>query len=45
VTTEELARYVGENLKAGMTALPGWSKMQINIEETRGQSVSYELKR
>jgi 6-pyruvoyltetrahydropterin/6-carboxytetrahydropterin synthase len=45
VTTEELARYVGENLRAGMTALPGWSKMQINIEETRGQSVSYELTR
>jgi 6-pyruvoyltetrahydropterin/6-carboxytetrahydropterin synthase len=45
VTTEELARYVGENLKMGMADLPGWKDIQVNIEETRGQSVSYKLTR
>ena len=45
VTTEELARYVGENLKVGMTNLPDWKDLQVNIEETRGQSVSYKLSR
>lgn len=45
VTTEELARYVGENLKMGMTDLPDWKDIQVNIEETRGQSVSYKLSR
>ncbi len=45
VTTEELARFVGESLRAGMKDLAGWTKMEISIEETRGQSVSYELHR
>ena len=45
VTTEELARYVGENLKIGMIDLPDWKDLQVNIEETRGQSVSYKLSR
>ncbi len=45
VTTEELARYVGENLKIGMADLPDWKDLQVNIEETRGQSVSYKLSR
>ncbi len=43
VTTEELARYVGEHLRSGMAKIPGWTDIQINIEETRGQSVSYKL--
>lgn len=45
VTTEELARYVGEDLHCQMLPLPGWTEMEINIEETRGQSVSYKLVR
>ena len=45
VTTEELARYVGESLKAEMLSLPGWTEIEVNIEETRGQSVSCRLGR
>ena len=45
VTTEELARYVAENLKADMSQLPGWTELEVNIEETRGQSVSCRITR
>jgi len=45
ITTEELARYVGENLNTDMEHLPGWTQIEVNIEETRGQSVSFTLQR
>lgn len=45
VTTEELARYVAENLRSDMSELPGWTELEVNIEETRGQSVSCRLSR
>ena len=45
VTTEELARHIGTNLETGMRELPGWTDLEINVEETRGQSVSFKLQR
>lgn len=45
ISTEELARYIGEKLRAEMGHLPHWTDLEVNVEETRGQSVSYRLKR
>ncbi|NJL25773.1 MAG: hypothetical protein HC902_11760, partial [Calothrix sp. SM1_5_4] len=41
ITSEELARYAGERLARDLSALPAWTSLQVNIEETRGQSVTY----
>lgn len=45
ITSEELARYAWEKLSAGFSVLPRWTALQVHIEETRGQSVSYARKR
>ena len=45
ITSEELARYACERLMRVMEPLPFWRSLKVNIEETRGQSVSYWLKR
>lgn len=45
VTSEELARYVSERLNKLLHEVPSWIAVRVNVEETRGQSVSYTLKR
>ena len=45
ITSEELARYACLKLKADMHHLPRWTTLRWHVEETRGQSVSYALKR
>ncbi len=45
ITSEELARYAWEKLAAGLSVLPSWTSLQVHIEETRGQSVSYSRAR
>lgn len=45
ITSEELARYAGQELSQKMKNLPYWTTMQVNIEETRGQSVTYTIGR
>ncbi len=41
ITTEELARHAWHSLARDMAALPRWTKLQVQIEETRGQSASF----
>jgi 6-pyruvoyltetrahydropterin/6-carboxytetrahydropterin synthase len=45
ITSEELARFASEQLTEKMKNLPYWTSLQVNVEETRGQSVSYTAKR
>jgi hypothetical protein len=45
ITSEELARFAGERLAVQMKDLPYWTEVDVNIEETRGQSVSYAISR
>lgn len=45
ITSEELARYACEKLALRMQALPSWTEVEVNVEETRGQSVSYAIPR
>lgn len=45
VTTEELARYICRRLAQGLNDIPHWTAIQVNVEETRGQSVTYAEKR
>jgi 6-pyruvoyltetrahydropterin/6-carboxytetrahydropterin synthase len=45
ITTEELSRYACERLVQDMKALPHWTQVKVSVEETRGQSVSYQLGR
>lgn len=45
ITTEELARHGCERLVRQMKDLPHWRSLEMNIEETRGQSVTYRLER
>jgi 6-pyruvoyltetrahydropterin/6-carboxytetrahydropterin synthase len=45
ITSEELARFAGQKLAADLSLLPHWTSLQLHIEETRGQSVSFRLKR
>ena len=45
ITTEELSRYACERLVKDMKALPHWTHVKVSVEETRGQSVSYQLAR
>jgi 6-pyruvoyltetrahydropterin/6-carboxytetrahydropterin synthase len=41
ISSEELARYLCERLFEEMKPLPHWTGLQVNVEETRGQSVTY----
>lgn len=45
ITAEELARYLCDRLVGAMVALPNWTSVKVNVEETRGQSVSYRRSR
>jgi len=45
ITSEELARYAWEKMADALSALPRWTALQVHIEETRGQSVSYSQSR
>jgi 6-pyruvoyltetrahydropterin/6-carboxytetrahydropterin synthase len=45
ITSEELARHAAETLAKEMSALPYWTVLQVNVEETRGQSVSFRVQR
>ncbi|NCN95258.1 MAG: 6-pyruvoyl tetrahydropterin synthase [Bdellovibrionales bacterium] len=43
VTSEELARWMGLELKKKMKDVPRFLKLRVSIEETRGQSVSFTI--
>jgi 6-pyruvoyltetrahydropterin/6-carboxytetrahydropterin synthase len=45
ISTEELAKYFGENLGKRIGTLKGWTEMEVYVEETRGQSVSFNMVR
>lgn len=45
ITSEELARYIGDLLAEKLRSLPSWTQLRVNIEETRGQSVTYSRSR
>jgi 6-pyruvoyltetrahydropterin/6-carboxytetrahydropterin synthase len=45
ITSEELARYAAQSLLKTLTALPFWTAITVNVEETRGQSVSFSVQR
>lgn len=45
ITSEELARHLCERLAQDMAKLSYWTDLQVHVEETRGQSVSYRRKR
>lgn len=45
ITSEELARHATERLVKAIKDLPAWTSLEVNIEETRGQSVSYSVLR
>lgn len=45
ITSEELARFAGERLLSELADVPYWTRLRVNVEETRGQSVSYSLPR
>jgi 6-pyruvoyltetrahydropterin/6-carboxytetrahydropterin synthase len=45
ITSEELSRYICERLFAMLTDQKYWQSVLVEIEETRGQSVSFRKKR
>lgn len=45
ITSEELARFSGERFKKDFAHLKFWTSLEVNVEETRGQSVSYFVRR
>jgi 6-pyruvoyltetrahydropterin/6-carboxytetrahydropterin synthase len=45
ISSEELARHLCDLLVAEMKDLKHWTEIQVNVEETRGQSVSYRRPR
>lgn len=45
ISTEELALYLARGLSTRIENIEGWTSMQVVVEETRGQSVSYSMKR
>ncbi len=45
ISTEELARMISQQLMKEMAHLPHWISLKVNVEETRGQSISYTQKR
>lgn len=44
VTSEELARWIATRLASDLPKSAGVKHLQVSVEETRGQSVSYTLK-
>lgn len=44
ITSEELSRYLAENILAKLAHLK-FAKLTVEVEETRGQGVAYTLKR
>lgn len=45
ITSEELAKLFAELLKDQLPSSIPWIKLSLTIEETRGQAVSYKIKR
>lgn len=45
VTSEELARYVCERLVVALKDQQFWTAVEVEVEETRGQSVSFRKSR
>lgn len=45
ISTEELAKMISDRLIKQMAPLPYWTGLKVNVEETRGQSISYSQKR
>jgi 6-pyruvoyltetrahydropterin/6-carboxytetrahydropterin synthase len=45
ITCEELARYFHERLSAAMQTVDNWTSLSVQVEETRGQSVSFSAPR
>ncbi len=45
ITTEELSRYICRRLSAAIAGVPKWLELRVNIEETRGQSVTFSESR
>ena len=45
ITSEELARFACQSLIGKMNELPYWKSLKVQVEETRGQSVSYQHQR
>lgn len=45
ISTEELAKLISDQLIKQMAHLPHWTSLKVNVEETRGQSISYTQKR
>lgn len=45
ITGEELARWSGEHFLKDFAHLSYWTAIEVNVEETRGQSVSVRLLR
>lgn len=41
ITSEELARHFGNELAKHLAGISGWKQLAVNIEETRGQSVTF----
>lgn len=41
ITSEELARYVCERLVVSLETQKFWTALEVEVEETRGQSVSF----
>lgn len=45
ITTEELSRYICRRLATAIAEVPQWRALRVNIEETRGQSVTFSQSR
>lgn len=45
ISSEELAKHLCDRLAAAMKDLAHWTQVQVNVEETRGQSVTYSRAR
>jgi len=45
ISAEQLAWYIGGRLSRDLQSLPNWRHLTVNVEETRGQSVSFSCPR
>ncbi len=45
ISSEELARHVAVNLHSALQGLKNWTHLRVQVEETRGQSVTVTLAR
>lgn len=45
ISAEELAKFFATNLARRIADIKGWTAMDVGVEETRGQSVSYSMSR